>query len=91
MPAKIFVDTNIWLYALIPQKDSPKHVLAAQFVLTLKRPLINSQVVREAGSNLLKKAGIAEARLRAIIQDWYRDCEIHPSNAEQHVLASELR
>ena len=40
---------------------------------------------------MLKKTNIAEARLRAIIQDWYRDCEIHPSNVAQHVLASKLR
>ena len=91
MPARIFVDTNIWLYALVPNADDPKHVLAARFVLGLKRPLVNSQVIREASSNLLKKTGIAEARLRTIIQDWYRDCDIHPSSAAQHLLASELR
>lgn len=91
MPARIFVDTNIWLYSLVPDVDDPRHVRAAEFVLGLTRPWINSQVIREASSNLLKKTNIAEVRLRAIIQDWYRDCEIHPSNAAQHVLASELR
>ena len=91
MPARLFVDTNIWLYALVPDIDDPKHVVAADLVLGLTRPLINSQVIREASSNLLKKTDIAEARLRAIIQDWYRDCEIHPSNVAQHVLASQLR
>jgi predicted nucleic acid-binding protein len=91
MPARLFVDTNIWLYALVPNADDPKHVLAAEFVLGLTRPLINSQVIREASSNLLKKTGIAEVKLRAIIQDWYRACEVHPSNAAQHMRASELR
>lgn len=91
MPAKVFVDTNIWLYALVSHADDPKHVRAASFVLGLKRPLINSQVIREASSNFLKKAGISEEKLRSIIQDWYRNCDIYPSNAAQHVLASELR
>lgn len=91
MPARLFVDTNIWLYALIPNADDPKHVLAAEFILGLTQPLINSQVIREASSNLLKKTGIAEVKLRSIIQDWYRACEVHPSNAAQHMLASELR
>lgn len=91
MPARLFVDTNIWLYALIPNADDPKHVLAAEFILGLTQPLINSQVIREASSNLLKKTVIAEVKLRAIIQDWYRACEVHPSNAAQHMLASELR
>lgn len=91
MPAKVFVDTNLWLYALVAQDDDPRHEIAAEFVLGLERPWINSQVIREASSNLLKKARIEETRLREIIQDWYRDCEIHPSNARQHSLASELR
>jgi len=91
MPAKVFVDTNLWLYALVANDNDPRHQIAAEFILGLKRPWINSQVIREASSNLLKKAKIAETRLRAIIQDWYRDCEIHPSNASQHRLASELR
>ncbi|TCT19223.1 PIN domain-containing protein [Thiobaca trueperi] len=91
MPARLFIDTNIWLYALIPNADDPNHALAAEFILGLTRPVINSQVIREASSNLLKKAGIGEVKLRAIIQDWYRACEVHPSNAAQHMLASELR
>ena len=91
MPAKLLVDTNIWLYALVPQKDDPKHRLAAQFVLSLRQPTINSQVIREASHNLLKKAGITESQLRAIIEGWYQTCEIHPSNAAQHIRASRLR
>lgn len=91
MPARLFVDTNIWLYALASEDADPKHRLAARFLLGLTRPVVNSQVIREASSNLLKKAGLAELQLRAIIEDWYRDCEIHPSNAAQHLLASELR
>ncbi|WP_201218919.1 PIN domain-containing protein [Halochromatium roseum] len=78
MPAKVFVDTNLWLYALVAKDDDPRHEIAAEFVLGLERPWINSQVIREASSNLLKKAKIEETRLREIIQDWYRDCEIHP-------------
>ena len=89
MPAKVFVDTNIWLYALIPQQESPKHLLAAQFVLAMERPLVNSQVIREASNNLLRKAGIAEVRLREMIQDWYRECEIYPSSVAQYLFASE--
>lgn len=69
MPARLFVDTNIWLYALVPNADDPKHVRAAEFILGLTRPLINSQVIREASSNLLKKTGIAEGKLRSIIHD----------------------
>ena len=43
MPARLFVDTNIWLYALVPNINDPKHVVAANLVLGLTRPLINLQ------------------------------------------------
>lgn len=91
MPARVFVDTNVWLYALVAEEGNPKHALAARFVLGLTRPLVNSQVIREASSNLINKAGIGEPRLRAIVKNWYLDCDIHPSNATQHLLASKLR
>ena len=91
MPDKTFVDTNVWLYALLPQKSDAKHRRAEQCVFALVRPWINSQVIREASSNLLKKGNIPENRLREIISDWYQDCEVHPSTADQHVLASEVR
>ena len=43
MPTRLFVDTNIWLYALVPDINDPKHVVTADLVLGLTRPLINSQ------------------------------------------------
>jgi predicted nucleic acid-binding protein len=91
MPAKVFVDTNIWLYALIPHQEDPKHIQAARFVLSLVRLVINSQVVREASSNLLRKSRVTEVHLREMLRDWYRDCDVHPLNAAQHLLASEIR
>ena len=91
MPDKVFVDTNVWLYALLPQQSDARHRRSEKLIFTLVRPWINSQVIRETSSNLLKKGNISEDRLRQMIGDWYQDCEIHPSNADQHVLASELR
>lgn len=91
MPDKVFVDTNVWLYALLPQQGDVKHRRAVQCLLALHRPWINSQIVREASHNLLKKGGIPEGRLRELLQDWYQNCSVHPSSLAQHVLASELR
>lgn len=89
-----FVDTNIWLYALVdPARpdDSDKHLRAARFVGRLSRPVITSQVVRELCSNLLKKAALTEERLRRLVDDWYPNCVLHPSSQQQHLLASRLR
>ena len=41
MHARPFLDMNIWFYALMPNVDDPKHVLAGEFALGLTRPLIN--------------------------------------------------
>ena len=57
MSGREFVDTNIWLYALLEPAhtaDSDKRLRAAGFIGQLKRPVINSQVVRELCCNLLK-------------------------------------
>jgi predicted nucleic acid-binding protein len=94
MPAKCFVDTNIWLYALTSDPDATtdkRHESAFAFLGALERPVINSQVMREACSNLIRKSGFLEERIQRLIRGWYQDCEIHPSNATQHLLASELR
>ena len=91
MSAEVFVDTNIWLYSLVQNQDDDRHQQAADFILRLARPVINSQVIREICSNLIKKACIPEERLRILIQGWYDDCDVIPSNAGQHLLASRLR
>lgn len=94
MTGRDFVDTNIWLYALVePQcaPDSDKHRRAALFIGGLKRPVINSQVVRELCRNLVKQSVMAEPDLRRLIRDWYPNCELHASSEEQHLLASRLR
>jgi len=68
-----------------------RHESAFAFLGALERPVINSQVMREAFSNLIRKSGFLEERIQRLIRGWYQDCEIHPSNAIQHLLASELR
>lgn len=94
MTAREFVDTNIWLYALVEPAftaDSDKHPRAAGFIGRLTRPVVSSQVVREICRNLLKKSALTEVALQRLIRDWYPSCELHPSNEEQHLLASRLR
>ena len=91
MPVNVFVDSNIWLYALIQNNGDDKHQQAANFLLQLDCPVINSQVIREICSNLKKKTSMPEEQLRVLIHGWYQDCKIVHSNASQHLLASHLR
>ena len=59
-----FVDTNIWLYALVEPAladDSEKHLRAARFVGQLSRPVISSQVVREVQRRHAARPGCRRA------------------------------
>lgn len=94
MPDRVFVDTNIWLYSLVqdatPAGDE-RHRQAFAFLEDLASPVLNSQVMRETCSNLIKKSLFPENRIQRLIRAWYQECDIHPSNANQHLLASDLR
>jgi predicted nucleic acid-binding protein len=91
MSAKIFVDTNIWLYSLVQTANDPRHGQAVDFLLGLARPVISSQVIGEICSNLIKKTRLPESQLRSLINGWYQDCEVVAANAAQHHLASRIR
>ncbi len=56
MSDKIFIDTNIWLYALIESKeDLEKHQKAKQCIANVENIIISTQVVNEVCVNLLRK------------------------------------
>jgi len=70
MPARVFVDTNIWLYALIQSNDAlgdRRHRQASDFLYQLTRPIINSQVIREICANLIKKAKMPEDSVQSLL------------------------
>jgi predicted nucleic acid-binding protein len=94
MPARVFVDTNIWLYALIQSdgvQGDHRHQQASDFLCQLIRPVINSQVIRETCANLIKKAKMPEDSIQRLLQGWYRDSEVNTANVAQYLLASKLR
>jgi predicted nucleic acid-binding protein len=91
MPAKTFVDSNIWLYSLIQGDHDDRHPQAADLLIQMDCPVISSQVIREVCSNLKKKTRMPEAQLRVLIHDWYQTCEVVNSNVSQHLWASRLR
>ena len=91
MPGKVFVDSNIWLYALIQNGIDDRHQQAADLLIQLDFPIVNSQVIRETCSNLKKKSIMPEEKIRVLIHGWYQSCKVIHSNASQHLLASHLR
>jgi len=56
MSDKVFIDTNIWLYALIESDNElEKHQKAKQYIGNTENIIISTQVVNEVCVNLLRK------------------------------------
>lgn len=65
-----FVDSNIWLYALVEGNDPAKSALARRVVQN--SCLLSTQVVNEICVNLLRKAGRTEDEIAELIRCLYR-------------------
>ncbi|MBF0310871.1 MAG: PIN domain-containing protein [Magnetococcales bacterium] len=90
MTATVFVDTNIYFYAM-SDGEPGKGRLANRLLNTLSRPVINGQVIRELVYNLRKKAGYDEEELRDVIRQLYLDCDVVVDHDNLFILASRLR
>jgi predicted nucleic acid-binding protein len=92
MPDRIFVDSNIWLYALIEEEDpDPRRAVANRLLSVSRQPWVSTQVIREVSVNLLKKAATPEPAIRRLISAWYADCHVIEATESQFLLASRLR
>lgn len=90
MTAPVFVDTNIWFYALTTS-DETKRTAANVLIDSLDTPVINGQVVRELCCNLLKKASFDEAGIQELVQMLYADCRFVADHANIYLSAAKLR
>ncbi|MGZ8217416.1 PIN domain-containing protein [Methylomagnum sp.] len=92
MPGEIFIDSNIWLYALIEEeKPDPRRNMADRLIASIPQPTISTQVIREVSVNLLKKTAMTEPVLRNLVSRWYVDCRVAEATESQFLLASRLR
>jgi predicted nucleic acid-binding protein len=67
-----FVDSNIWLYALVQKqddKDEGKHELAIQVI----QPgmTISEQVIAEVTANLIRKTDTSSQEITAYLKEFY--------------------
>ncbi|MBF0142010.1 MAG: PIN domain-containing protein [Magnetococcales bacterium] len=91
MTAPVFVDTNLWVYALVASGDR-RHGLARRWLATLgQTPVINGQVLREIGRILRDKARIAEEELRHAMVRLHAACRLVPDSRDLFLRASRLR
>lgn len=67
---RCFVDTNIWLYALIATDDEGKNT-AAKGVVQKPDVVVSIQVINEVCVNMLRKVSLAEKDIQALIVAFY--------------------
>lgn len=77
MSGSAFVDSNLWLYALVLRPgEEEKHARALALIESPVRYTISEQVIAEVSFNLVRKAGLAEERILAIVESFYRRCRV---------------
>lgn len=85
-----FVDTNIWLYALVEGGEAAKSE-KARSVLQRTDIAISTQVVNEVCVNLIKKAHFPEPDVRELVVTFYRRYKVASLNRAVQLKASALR
>lgn len=88
MKDKVFLDTNILLYAF-SIKDEEKQKIAKKLVMA--DAVISAQVINEVSVNLLKKFHFSEEQIQRFIQSTYARYEVAELSYEVFSKASFLR
>jgi predicted nucleic acid-binding protein len=70
-PEPCFIDTNIWLYALIEDDDPGKSARAKLLIETRSAVIVSTQVIKEVCVNLIKKAQLSEQHVQQLIESFY--------------------
>jgi predicted nucleic acid-binding protein len=90
--APCFIDSNVWLYALLPKQDQRKEYKAHNLIQQYKGlTVVSTQVVNEVVSNMIKNKAMDEEGLRDLIHSFYRDCQVVIADELVQIDASQLR
>ena len=87
---RVFVDSNIWLYAFIHTQDARKHVLAIE---AIKHPeiVVSTQIISEVSVNLLKQTSFSESEIQGLVSAFYMRYQVTVIDKETFITASEVR
>src|SRR5437899_1366686 len=85
-----FVDSNVWLYAVIESSESAAKSAIAR-TLVNERRIVSTQVVNEVCVNLLRKAHRTEDEIRRVVQAFYAQHRVVLLDELSMLAASELR
>ncbi len=94
MSVSVFIDSNIWLYALIKnqqERDINKHEIAKQLLARDIDIHISTQVVNEVCINLMRKADKDNEYIFQFSRDFIGSYSMHNQTADDLLTASSLR
>ena len=87
---RVFIDTNVWLYAFIPSQDADKSGKAKDLIRQ-SDIVMSSQVINEICVNLIKKAQFDELGIRRVINSFYKKYTATIVDKSALIKSSELR
>ena len=68
---RIFVDANIWLYAIMDTQDPQKTPIAKGVILDSSTISISTQTINEVCVNIIKNKFLNETEVRGLIESFY--------------------
>jgi len=87
-----FLDSNIWLYALIKNGEIDKHGRAKNLILAREEEIVvSTQVINEVGVNLLRKSIMKEQEIQALIVAFYSRYRVIEIDRAILIKSSQLR
>jgi predicted nucleic acid-binding protein len=88
----VFLDSNIWLYAMLAQQSQAKSLACRHLIQTNQHNIaISSQVVIEVAANLLRKGSFNESQIAKFIEDVYQEHFVIDVSQKIMLEASKLR
>ena len=88
----VFLDSNIWLYAMLAQQSQAKSLTCRHLIQTNQRNIaLSSQVVIEVAANLLRKGFFNESEIAKFIENVYQDHFVIDVSQKIMLGASQLR
>jgi predicted nucleic acid-binding protein len=79
---RVFIDTNIWIYAFSDAQDKVKTQQARALIRRERNITLNIQVLNETTKNLLQKFGATEDIVRRFVKSGAKWLARHPNCAK---------
>lgn len=67
----MFIDANIWLYAIIDTQDPVKSRIAKEIIQTTTFISVSTQIINEVCVNIVKNRFLDEIAIQALIDSFY--------------------